>query len=82
LTLAAKGEAAADAVLFPTVSANAANLPPGIRGRHGWWFYATGDFDSAAKWVQSAVEELPGNSLLQTRLGWVLVEQHNLEGAM
>ena len=42
LTLAAKGDAAADAVLFPTVSADAANLPAAIRGRYGWWFYEAG----------------------------------------
>jgi predicted Zn-dependent protease len=64
LTLAAKGEAAADAVLFPAVSRDAASLPPVLRGRYGWWFYRVGQFDSAAKWLQSAVEERPGDPLL------------------
>jgi predicted Zn-dependent protease len=82
LTLAAKGDAAADKVLFPTVSANAASLPPVYRGRYGWWFYEVGEYGSAAKWLQSAVEELPGDPALQTLLGWTLIEQHNLEGAM
>jgi predicted Zn-dependent protease len=82
LTLAAKGDAAADKVLFPMVSYDAANLPPLYRGRYGWWFYEVREFDSAAKWLQSAVEEHPGDDLLQTRLGWVLIEQHNLEAAI
>jgi len=82
LTLEAKGEAAADAVLFPAVSRDAASLPPALRGRYGWWFYRVGQFDSAAKWLQSAVEERPGDPSLQSRLGWVLIEQHNLEAAM
>jgi predicted Zn-dependent protease len=82
LTLEAKGEAAADAVLFPAVSRDAASLPPALRGRYGWWFYRIGQFDSAAKWLQSAVEQSPGDPVLQTRLGWVLIEQHNLEAAL
>jgi predicted Zn-dependent protease len=57
-------------------------LPPVLRGRYGWWFYRVGQFDSAAKWLQSAVEERPGDPFLQSRLGWVLIEQHNLEAAM
>ena len=82
LTLAAKGEAAADGVLFPAVSRDAASLPPALRGRYGWWFYEVGQYDSAAKWLQSAVEERPGDPLVQSRLGWVLIERHNLEAAM
>jgi predicted Zn-dependent protease len=35
LTFAAKGQAAADAVLFPAVSPNAASLPPRLRGDYG-----------------------------------------------
>jgi predicted Zn-dependent protease len=82
LTLAARGQAAADIVLFPAVSPNAASLPPPLRGRYGWWLYNSGQFDSAADWLQSASEELPADPLLQARLGWVLIEQHNLEAAM
>jgi predicted Zn-dependent protease len=82
LTLAAKGDAAADKVLFPTVTVNAGELPPAMRGRYGWWFYGSGEYDAAAKWLNSAVEELPGDPVLQTHLGWVLIEQHNLEAAM
>ena len=82
LTLAAKGEAAADAVLFPAVARDAASLPPVLRGRYGWWLYNSGQYDAAAKWLQSAVEERPGDPWLQSRLGWVLIEQHNLEAAM
>ena len=82
LTLAARGEAAADKVLFPAISLNAASLPPALRGRYGWWFYEVGQFDSAAKWLQSAVAERPGDPLLQSHFGWVLIEQHNLEAAM
>ncbi len=82
LTLAMRGEAAADGVLFPAVSPNAMSLPPELRGRYGWWFYRVGQFDLAGKLLQSAVEQLPGDPLLQTRLGWVLIEQHNLEAAI
>jgi tetratricopeptide (TPR) repeat protein len=82
LTLAAKGDAATYKLLFPTVSANAASLPPVYRGRYGWWFYEVGEYDSAAKWLQGAVQELPADPALQTLLGWALIEQHNLEGAM
>jgi predicted Zn-dependent protease len=82
LTLAAKGDAAADKVLFPTVTATAAELPPQMRGRYGWWFYEVGEFDLASKWLQTAVEELPGDVATQEHLGWALIEQHNLEGAM
>jgi len=82
LTLAARGEAAADKVLFPAISLKAAGLPPELRGRYGWWLYNSGQYDSAAKWLQSAVQERPGDPLLQSRLGWVLIEQHNLEAAM
>jgi len=82
LTLLARGPEAADIVLFPAIAPNAASLPPQLRGRYGWWFYSLGQSDSAAEWLQSAVQELPGDSLLQTRLGWVLIEQHNLESAI
>ncbi len=82
LTLAAKGREAADRVLFPAVAPDARSLPPPQRGWYGWWFYGLGQFGPAAQWLQSAVQELPGDSLLQTRLGWVLIEQHNLEAAM
>jgi tetratricopeptide (TPR) repeat protein len=64
------------------VSPNAASLPPGLRGRYGWWFYGSGQYDSAVNWLQSAVEELPSDPILQTRLGWVLIEQRNLEAAI
>ena len=82
LTLSAKGETAADGVLFPALSPNAPSLPPALRGRYGWWFYGVGQFDSAARLLQSAVEERPGDPVLQSRLGWVLIEQHNLEAAI
>ena len=82
LTLAAKGDAAADKVLFPTVTATPADLPSQMRGRYGWWFYQVGEFDAAGKWLQTAVEELPGDGSSQAHLGWVLTEQHNLEAAM
>ncbi len=82
LTFAARGEAAADAVLFPTVSPDARSLPPELRGQYGWWLYNSGQFESAAKLLQSAVAERPGDAQLQIRLGWALVEQHNLEAAL
>ena len=82
LTLAAEGESAADKVLFPTVAATAADLPPQMRGRYGWWFYNLGQYDTAAKWLQGAVMELPSDGRLQIQMGWVLIEQHNLEAAM
>jgi predicted Zn-dependent protease len=82
LTLLASGQEAAERVLFPAISLNAPTLPPDLRGWYGWWFYGLGQFDTAAKWLQSAVEERPSDFLLQTRLGWVLIEQHNLEAAM
>jgi tetratricopeptide (TPR) repeat protein len=82
LTMAAKGVAAANLVLFPTVAAGAESLPAEMRGQYGWWFYESGEYDSAQKWLQSAVEEDPADIVLQTRLGWALIQQHNLEGAI
>jgi tetratricopeptide (TPR) repeat protein len=73
---------AANQVLFPTLAADAEGLPAAMRGRYGWWFYESGDYVMAAKWLQSAVEEDPADIVLQTRLGWALVQQHNLEGAI
>jgi predicted Zn-dependent protease len=81
LTLAARGEQAAKAVLLPkggTVSA----LPPEVRGRFGWWFYRAGNFDRAVELLGGAVQERPGDTTLQIQTGWALVEQHNLESAI
>ena len=82
LTLAASGEAAADAVLSPAVAPNADVMPPELRGRYGWWFYEAGQFDTAEKWLQGAVRERPGEQVLQVRLAWAQVEQRNLESAI
>jgi len=81
LTLAAHGDAAAHAALASGSDA-AANLPPELASRFGWWYYHSGNFDRAAELLQSAVRALPADPLFQTRLGWALLEQHNLEGAL
>ena len=82
LTLAAYGEGAAEAALFPAVSPNAASLPPESRGRLGWWYYRAGKFDRAVDLLTGAVEERPTDAKMRVQLGWALVEQHNLEAAI
>jgi tetratricopeptide (TPR) repeat protein len=80
LTLSARGEAAAGAVLFPPYTA--AGLPPEMRGRYGWWYYRAGNFDRAAELLTGAVQERPADARMQVQLGWALVDQHKLEDAI
>jgi predicted Zn-dependent protease len=82
LTLAARGEAASEAVLAPLKAGPNADLPPELRGRLGWWYYRTGKVDRAAELLTGAVQEFPTDTKMQLQLGWALVEQHNLESAI
>jgi predicted Zn-dependent protease len=82
LTLAAQGEAAAEAAIAPLRAGPNADLPAEMRGRWGWWYYRAGEFNRAAELLTSAVQERPNDARMQVQLGWVLIEQHNLEGAM
>lgn len=82
LTLAAPGEAAAEAVIAPLKAGPNADLPAEMRGRWGWWYYRAGKFDRAVELLTSAVQERPADAKMQVQLGWVLIEQHNLEGAI
>jgi predicted Zn-dependent protease len=82
LTLAARGEAAAQAVVAPLKAGAGADLPPEFRGRLGWWYYRVGNFDRAAELLTGAVRERPADAVMAIQLGWALVEQHNLEGAI
>src|SRR5208283_4053372 len=80
--LAARGEAASEGVVAPLKAGPNADLPPELRGRLGWWYYRTGKFDRAAELLTGAVQEFPTDAKMQIQLGWTLVEQHNLEGAI
>ncbi|MFZ0960801.1 MAG: M48 family metalloprotease [Terriglobia bacterium] len=82
LTLAAQGEAAAEAVVAPLKAGPNADLPAELRGRLGWWYYRAGKFDRAAELLTAAVQERPSDARMQVQLGWVLIEQHNLESAI
>ncbi len=82
LTLAAHGEAAAEAIIAPLKAGVEADLPPELRGRWGWWYYRAGSFDRAAELLTSAVQQRPADGKMQLELGWALVEQHNLEAAI
>lgn len=82
LTLAARGEVASEAVVAPLKAGPNADLPPELRGRLGWWYYRTGKVERAAELLTGAVRELPAHAKMQLQLGWALVEQHNLEGAI
>jgi len=57
-------------------------LPPEVDGRMGWWSYRAGDYAAAFSRLALATQQRPGISELNTRLGWVLIEQHNYEGAL
>jgi tetratricopeptide (TPR) repeat protein len=81
LTLVARGEEAARAVLTTAVGKNL-RLPPELAGRYGWWYYRSSNFERAVELLESAVRERPGHPVLQTYLGWALVEQRNLEAAI
>ena len=81
LALVARGEGAARAVLT-TAGGKNLSLPPELAGRYGWWYYRAGNFDRAVELLGSAVRERPADPILQTYLGWALVEQRNLEAAI
>jgi predicted Zn-dependent protease len=55
---------------------------PEVRGRLGWWYYRAGAYDRAHELLEAAVEERPQIPELQTRLGWTLIERHQLETAL
>jgi predicted Zn-dependent protease len=82
LTLAARGEAASEAVVAHLKAAPNVDLPPELRSRLGWWYYRTGKLDRAAELLTAAVQERPADARMQVQLGWALVEQHNLEAAI
>jgi predicted Zn-dependent protease len=82
LTLAARGEAAALAILAPFRAGSYDGLPPESRGRLGWWYYRVGKFDRAVELLTGSVQERPADPVIQLQLGWALIEQHNLETAM
>ncbi len=81
LMLTVRGEAAAEAALA-TSAGKSTSLPPELRGRFGWWYYRAGKFERAAELLEGAVQERSGDPILQTRLGWALMEQHKLEAAI
>jgi predicted Zn-dependent protease len=80
LALAARGEAAARAVLTAS-GGQTPSLPPELAGRYGWWYYRAGRSNRAAELLERAVQERPADPTQQVHLGWVLVEQQRLEGA-
>jgi predicted Zn-dependent protease len=57
-----------------SLSERSSPFAPERAARLGWWYYRAGKFDAAAKILQRFIAERPGDSELQTTLGWVEIE--------
>jgi predicted Zn-dependent protease len=56
--------------------------PPELAGRIGWWNYRAGNYSAALNDLTQAVRQRPGDVMLSTQLGWVLIEQRDFEDAL
>ncbi len=82
LMMLAHDKAGADRLIAQLNTVYGTVLPPEVDGEIGWWSYRAGNYPAAQSRLALATQQRPDNSELNTQLGWVLIEQHNYEGAL
>ncbi len=81
LKLLAGNRAPADALVARAKAAPAQEASPNTLGKLGGWYYRAGNYDEAAKLLDTAVEQRPGETTFQVQLGWALIEHRRYESA-
>ena len=82
LMLLEHDQAGADRVLAQLKMVYGSALPAEVDGEIGWWNYRAGNYSAAVSGLTLAAQQRPGDSRLNTELGWVLIEHRNYEDAL
>ena len=81
LLLLAHDKARAEASLKELNTSFNGAWPPELDGRLGGWYYRAGNYPAARDHLTHAVQQLPGDTTINTQLGWVYIEQRDYEDA-
>ncbi len=82
LEVLAGNDAPANEVIARAKTPGGGGIPPESLGRLAWWFYRAGNYSASSILIHWALEQRPGNLMLQADLAWAELEQHELDDAI